>query len=674
MQMPIELVPARTPSDTQRFNRDDTGDRSTVNPDNIDGSDVLLRPTSRRQFRLDVLPPRLHFKRWIRRLIGYLRPDSHGGTECRDDQSTSTVDLQTQPHIGLPSPREGTTDYNLCKSAQSYFETYTSEGDSMDPEERRQEHLAMETTNGCMSRDLRAFRWLVDNINGSDEMADFVPAIPGSFDEEWGREVWKEVVGNQSTPTPIQTTTVSTLSKSAQSYFETYSNEGDSMDPEERHQEHLAMKKTDGPLVGKVVRQLSALGEKERTNDPSTINSFTVRWTCLSLVAIREVIGDDSRIQELAKFALDGIKYSRHDYVVSTVALADAQRIDNYLKKAWAPVVDLYLEFEPRSQDMTEIETKRILNNCEASISALERIAIEADGVENIDWRISLLQKAMDEVTQKLMRHLPGVSFSELKPVTPIVISEAFDFSSFESTPITPQLIFLGQQIQSLCALGQGLRDIIEDRNPEMHEGTLKSLKSLREIPVAVRGLNHLMKRQIWRLLDLRDGGGLGFTIELFFLAVRQLSSTSLLDELKEDLYTGTFTTITSNWEKSKNLVGTQRVLLDLLCDLVISRRGVFSDFAYPSYIVDMLLNVVGKMVKGHGGRHAAHINDVIQELENENFRNCKDNDLRGRALDAIGQSSEDPNSNFGHPSRGLFVWSELAAGSGGQGFAEGST
>jgi hypothetical protein len=238
------------------------------------------------------------------------------------------------------------------------------------------------------------------------------------------------------------------------------------------------------------------------------------------------------------------------------------------------------------------------------------------------------------------MRHLPGIFFSELKPAAPIMIGEAFDFSFFETTPIPPRLVFLGQQIQSLCTLGPRLRDIIEDRNTEMHEETLKNLESLREIPLAVRGLNHLMKRQLWRLLDLRDGGGLGFTIELLFLAVRQLSSTTSSPEVKKVFYTGTFKVITSNWEKSKNSAGTQRVLLDILCDLVIRRRGVFSDFSYPPYIVDMLLDLVEKMVKGHGGEHS-HIYEVIQELEDFNLWNRMDGRLRVKALRAI-----DPFSN----------------------------
>ena len=145
------------------------------------------------------------------------------------------------------------------------------------------------------------------------------------------------------------------------------------------------------------------------------------------------------------------------------------------------------------------------------------------------------------------------------------------------------------------------------------------------------------MKRQLWRLLDLRDGGGLGFTIELFFLALRQLelSSTSSSFKVKEAFYTGTFRVIISDWINYKNSVGTQRVLLDLLCDLVIGSRGAFSKISYPSYIVEMLLELVQKMVEGHEGFHA-HIDDIIQELEEVNFRNLVDNDLRDKVLRVI--------------------------------------
>jgi hypothetical protein len=449
-----------------------------------------------------------------------------------------------------------------------------------------------------------------------------------------------------------------------QNFFHAYNNEGDFMDTKERQRRMRGCVETAASLVcctrvelglfGKVEKVLSKvlskLGDKERTNDPLTIISnplFTVRWTCLSLVAIWKMV-DANMLQELAKFALDGFARLRTDYGISdTMALmAIAQRIDGYLMKAWAPVVDLHQAFdsEPWSQRRTEEDIITILNSHEESISELERIASEVVGVEHLDWRISLFQERMDGITHGLIQRLPGVFFNKLKSAAPIMISEAFGFPSVGTTPVLPPLIFPGQQIQSLCTLGRRLRDIIEKQNTESHEETLKSLESLREIPFPLGGLNYLMKRQLWRLLDLRDGRSLGFTIELFFLAVRQLSSTSLSSELEltEVFYTGTFEVITSNWEKSKNSAGTQRILLGLLCDLVIRSRGVFSDSSYPPYIVEMLLGLVGKMVEGHGGSNP-FINKVIEELEDENLRNRMDNSLRDQALAAIGPPYTQP-------------------------------
>jgi len=145
------------------------------------------------------------------------------------------------------------------------------------------------------------------------------------------------------------------------------------------------------------------------------------------------------------------------------------------------------------------------------------------------------------------MQRLPGVFFNELKSAAPIVISEAFDFPSVAITPAPPPLIFPGQQIQSLCTLGRRLRDIIEGQNTESHEETIKSFESLREIPVPLRGLNYLMKRQLWRLLDSLDGRGLGFTIEFSSLQSDN-SSTSSSSELElTKVFHTTFEIITSN-------------------------------------------------------------------------------------------------------------------------------
>jgi hypothetical protein len=57
--------------------------------------------------------------------------------------------------------------------------------------EVRQEQSAMKDTKSRLNRDVRAVQWLVDSINGSNETETFVLSIPGSFNQEWGRDVWK---------------------------------------------------------------------------------------------------------------------------------------------------------------------------------------------------------------------------------------------------------------------------------------------------------------------------------------------------------------------------------------------------------------------------------------------------------------------------------------------------
>ena len=537
-----------------------------------------------------------------------------------------------------------------------------------------QEQLAMEENGERKARDVRAVQWLVDNINGSNEMDNFVLAIPGSFNQEWGREVWQTVSAprdsqtdgrdaQQLPPTDVHTprpdppslpevTTVGDLCRCVRYLFETYNNEGHSMNKEARRRRIHGCIETAASLVcctdirlgqfGEVGEVLSEVGRTEEINKLSTIRSnpsFAVRWTCISLVAFQQmVMGEGDRVRELAKFGVSGIARFQLGYGnQDKAALRGAQKIDDYLMTAWEHVEDLHRAFEPWDQNRTTEEIRNILRDCEEQISELERITNEAKGLDDVDWRISLLQDAMYGATYKLTRQIPGVSHNELKPSGPILITEVFNFPLSESTPITPQFIFPGQQLQGLIALGRGLREIVEDRNPERHPETVKSLGSIGEISVPLRRLKDLMTRQLWRLQDLRDGGGLGFTIELFFLALRQLSSTSSSTGLERVFYTGTFKVITSSWENSTNSSGTQLILLNLICDLVIKSRGVFSDFSYPAYIEDMLLELVGgHMIDGHGDAQD-HINSAIAELGNVSSRDCMNRGLQDRALGRLG-------------------------------------
>ncbi|KAI9438748.1 hypothetical protein H4582DRAFT_1950685 [Lactarius indigo] len=143
------------------------------------------------------------------------------------------------------------------------------------------------------------------------------------------------------------------------------------------------------------------------------------------------------------------------------------------------------------------------------------------------------------------------------------------------------------------------------------------------------------MKRQLWRLQDLRDGGGLGFTVELFFLSLRQLLSIPSLHESNSVFYDGTFKIITSHWKEGRESLGTHHILLNVICDIIIRGRGVFSDISYPESIMTMLFEMVGNMLQGYAGLDG-HIRDAVQEIESVDSRSCMDVSLQRRALAAI--------------------------------------
>ncbi len=112
------------------------------------------------------------------------------------------------------------------------------------------------------------------------------------------------------------------------------------------------------------------------------------------------------------------------------------------------------------------------------------------------------------------------------------------------------------------------------------------------------------------------DGGGLGFAVELFFLALKQLLSTSSSSESHSALYTGTFRAITSDWRKHKNSLGTQNLLLDI----ALSRDYDFN-FNYPAYIVDEFLGLLGNVFEGQNG---VHIDETVQLLAQTRYYDRK--------------------------------------------------
>ena len=347
------------------------------------------------------------------------------------------------------------------------------------------------------------------------------------------------------------------------------------------------------------------------------------------------ILGSD-RLQVLVAYAVSGLARSQSEYgPADKTGWRSAQKIEDRLKTAWKLVEELRQAFGPWTQKRTKEQVKEILRKHEQQILELEHIKVEADSMEDVDRRISLFQEDMDDATHGLARLLPGVSFDEPRRSESSLICDTFNAQTISSTTVPPQLIFPGQQVQALARLGLKLREVLDGQVADSHKEALDNLKSVDQVPVSLRRPNGLMKRQLWRLQDLRDGSGLGFTVELFLLSLRKLQSIAALHESNSVFYIGAFKIITSRWKESEDSLGTQYILLNILCDLIIQGRGIFSDFSYPEAITAMFVDMVSDMLQGYTGSDE-HIRNAIWEIENVDSLTCMDMSLLRRARAAL--------------------------------------
>jgi hypothetical protein len=327
------------------------------------------------------------------------------------------------------------------------------------------------------------------------------------------------------------------------------------------------------------IRELSLAGTDEL---------FVTRWTCLSLVAIRWILADadDQDVQFRARRAME--QFAEADETGNKDALAGAQKIDETLQKARDCLFRLYDALK-ETEDLTEVE--EILRGHESQISELERINIEADRLVWVDFPIIDIQYVIDDHSHQIIPQIPGIEVPNREPIP------FGRFVELSRDPRKLQFTYPRQTLKSMCSPSLTLRSILEGQgDADAYKELLKNLNSLRLLPY--RQIDEV-QRQLWRLQDLRDGGGLGFTVELFFLVLSQLLSTSSSNESHSTLFKGTFRAITSDWSKHKHSLGTQKTILHI----AMLRRREFSD-SYPVYIVDEFLLLLGNIFEGQTGPH----------------------------------------------------------------------
>ena len=359
---------------------------------------------------------------------------------------------------------------------------------------------------------------------------------------------------------------------------------------------------------------------------PGSDGLFMARFDCLAFVVVYRRMANHDGIKLKAHHAIESLSWlaleddgdQTNNDSDDENALRNARRIDEYFETAREFCVHgLRGAFKPSEVGTTEEQVKEALaRNHEADISLLERITPAADQVSNVDWSISRVNDHIYDFAGYLISVVRGVYFDKFE--TELLHPDQF-FNPTKGPFFAPQFIFLHQRLRLLCSFSSALRDIIDGRSNGIYEEILKSLKTLWDEADGPNSTwmgvhrRHLMVRQLWRLQDLRDGGGFGFWVELFFPVAYSLGTIPLSPDNLSVLILGMFRTVTLNWRQHKHSIATQRVILNLICDLAIRDRGLFSNYRFPSYILEELLVLLGNMVEGQCG---SHLDEATKELE----------------------------------------------------------
>jgi hypothetical protein len=511
--------------------------------------------------------------------------------------------------------------------------------------------LAMEETEGRKGRDERAVQWLASNMTEDAEMESFVMAIPGSFNGEWGEEVWKKVSNaiedkdkdpHQNEPSWLQSilpsfiplvgsrsasdsgvnptahiqgeATMRELSARVRHLLDTCKNQGLFTSDELWRRRTRACTETAASLVccvgvelgqfGDILKLLGDIGSDQTVRDSSSVGkeqSFVMRWTCLSLVAIRPVLESNWLLHNDARLASQRLE-RRDNTGDEEPTPTRVEKIIEALNKALGGLKTLS-DALTWGGDQTEERVKEILREHDDQISELEQIDIENAGFQLDDWSISSVQRSLDRITHGVITsQLPGVKSDDSD-------TESVNFGQFVDLFRDPHallFIFPLRNLRRIRSFAQTLRKFLEGQPSA--DTFQKTIKDLREFGSLSNRLDKPVLRQVWRMQDLSGGGGLGFTVELFFLVFKQLLSTSSSKESHSGLYVGTFRAITSDWSKYKISLGTQRLLLNM----VTPHHGIIFSFDYPDYITDEFLAFLGDILDGQTG---SHIDDVVQQL-----------------------------------------------------------
>ena len=470
--------------------------------------------------------------------------------------------------------------------------------------------LAMKETYGRKVRDEEAIQWLISIMTEDAEMESLVMAIPGSFNGQWGLKVWEDV----SKPHAEGGHVMNELSTRVTHLMETCKNRDLFSSEEQWRKRTRGCVETVSSLVrftgarldqfGDMVQLLGDIGVNLKVRELSSKGNdsvFVMRWTCLSLMVIQPILASDRSLHSHARLAMSSLTEDKY-------RTGEGQPWTS-IKKTFEEALECLKKVSDARILDADIKEEESLRDLETSISKLVNIYRQYD--HDTDIWIQAVQRDLVKTTHRIICQLPGVEFAD-PDAKPAYLSPLKKSHLQASQPEEPYLNQLKESYRDPHKFSHRLERISQVAHTfqNLLVGPWNNV-AFNEVIDDLKDLLAPLRREVWRLEDWCDGHGLGFTVELFFLALKQLLSASSSKESHSALLMGTFQAITSESSKYESPLGTQQLLLDWVVDndIVFCPTDTNPD-PYPDPIIDEFLKLLAAVLEGQSG---SHIEDIVE-------------------------------------------------------------
>ncbi|KAF8798236.1 hypothetical protein BYT27DRAFT_6900122 [Phlegmacium glaucopus] len=517
--------------------------------------------------------------------------------------------------------------------------------------------LAMGHSNDRIERDTEAIHWVISKITEDSEFEPFAAGIGGSVATLWGQAIWKSFFLGNMRPIPYNTAiasnTVQTLKIRIESLLRSVLTFSDQQTQFTRACVCIDAVASltlgaeleldiDDALINQVLLFFS--GEKRRRDKAVVLEAETsfgsvmnlrqlsgnqvmdtlleIKWKCLVLMRMKKFLQVNAQVFIAL---VDRIRRLHSAFYDDGAMTYRARALDDELLKAWKSAGKLYSELRDKPEEQwTEDRLNELVPHwrdhigaMEESLSALDKRLHPSTDSEIIDLNSYLFWTVFE--------HLEGIFYEWPSKMYLPAMWKGINWG----TPPPPSMRwFIPHLIPPRLLICHLLVCADPRRQPNFDPSTsqidLVGLGRLLNNPELQRlfdrdGASGLELQgpqpytdQLWRLQDIREHGGVGFMIEMFFAIFRSLEEKSVTDTSLPLIMIVTLQAIVDNGKSQYLKTASRRFLGSLRHEINILRNQP-PEKTPPKYILRLLSDLFDESDEDQSKE------DLEKPVENQN-------------------------------------------------------